>query len=248
MGCDLQAAQFVLKDLAKFHAVPLALKILKPDLFEHKLKKYMSFSSNGDDQHFENIDQCLWDIFEENDDCKPRLDLYKKAYDIKMKKELNFREPFATLSHKDMWVNNFMVKIENGKVVKNCFVDFQDYTYDSPVKDLLFLLFSSVQVEVLKQHLDQLIRLYHEEFIKTLTELSCPANDFSHENFIQELNHFAAYEIYHILDFSVYVVFGKKGHQISGNDFPFLNKEDVPGFVRERLCWVFQEFIRRHWL
>lgn len=203
------------------------------------------------EQHFETIDRCTWEILEENDQCKPFLDLFQKAYDISTKIQLNFREPFATLSHDDMWINNFMVKMENGKVVKNNFVDFQNYTYDSPVKDLLYLLFTSVQTEVLKDHLDELIKLYHQEFIKTLTDLRCPTKDFSYENLIDEIKYFGINEIYHILVFSVFVVFGKKGGEASDNEMGEPKpptKDDVPEFVKERLCWVFLEFKKRHWL
>lgn len=76
------------------------------------------------------------EILEEDEECRPFLSKMQKSLQL-LKTDLhNFREPFATIVHKDIWMNNFMVKLENGKVVKIKFVDFQNYTYESPVRDL----------------------------------------------------------------------------------------------------------------
>lgn len=197
---------------------------------------------------FNNIREILC----ENKDCEALLSFAEKSFKLSAKDSQSFREPFATLSHKDMWINNFMVKMEKGKIVKNKFVDFQGITYQSPVRDLLFYLFTSVQIDILKQHLDYLLKFYHEQFIKTLKELRCPTADFSFDQFMDEIRYFGIYEISHIIFMMIAVVFGRKSEPSDNEDGfkhpPLYTKDDMPLELKERTWWVLQEFGKRQWL
>lgn len=253
IGCDLDAAKFILTDLAKFHAIPLAIKLLKSHIFDIRIKKYMECfnpieKKPGDGSSPNN----LTDILSENKTCDALVPFLKKSFTLAEKDRDSFREPFATLSHKDMWINNFMVKLEKGKIVKNKFVDFQGFTYQSPVRDLLFYLFTSVQIHVLKEHLDYLLMFYHDQFIKTLKELHCPIGDFSFDKFMDEIRCFGIYEISHIILMTVVVVFGRK-YEPADNEQgfehpPLYTKDDMPLELKERIWWVLQEFGKRNWL
>lgn len=194
----------------------------------------------------------LMEILSENKACEALVPFMKKSLSLAEKDRDSFREPFATLCHKDMWVNNFMVKLEKGKIVKNKFVDFQGFTYQSPVRDLLFYLFTSVQFHVLKEHLDYLLKFYHEQFIETLKELHCPITDFSFDKFMEEIRHFGIYEISHIILMMIVVVFGRKSEPKDNQDGfehpPLYTKDDMPLELKERTWWVLQEFSKRNWL
>ncbi|CAG9831175.1 unnamed protein product [Diabrotica balteata] len=113
-GFDLATAKMILKSLAEFHAIPVAIKQRIIRLSKRTLKRIL-----------------LCD---------------------------EFREPFATITHRDLWVNNIMVKqVENTtKEVK--IVDFQLYSYDSPAADIFFFVFSSVNFDVLRNHVDDLFK------------------------------------------------------------------------------------------
>lgn len=251
IGSDLEGTKFIIADLAKFHAVPLALKLQKPVIFEENIKQYMDCFQPVEDDYVEpNFEDVVLEILEESEESKPFINKMKRS--IELESEDSYREPFATLSHKDLWVNNFMVKLENGKIVKTNFVDFQGFSYESPVRDMLFFLFTSVQFDVVKEHLDYLIKFYHNQFIETLNELHCPTADFTFEKFLDEISHYGIYEIYHILGMLIHVVFGEKGGDFpekgSSEPPPFATKETVPEEIKKRACWVFKEFEKRKWL
>lgn len=241
----------ILTDLAKFHAIPLAIKVLKPETFETKIKKYLA-CFNPQREHFDEtpILNVVIGVLEQDEECKQYINEMKKSYELQEKDTLSFREPFATLSHRDMWINNFMVKVEDGKVVKNKFVDFQGYTYQSPVRDLLFFLFSSVQVSVLKEQLDHLLEFYHKQFIETLEEHHCPTEDFTLNKFLDEIKYYGIYEIFHLVFMMILVVFGRKAEPTEGNfeHPPMYTEDDMPQELKERAWWVMKEFGQRQWL
>lgn len=138
-----------------------------------------------------------------------------------------------------------MQKYVNGEAVSNIFVG-----YVLPASDVLFFLFSSVQLSVLKERTDYLLRFYHECFINTLRDLRCDTEPFNYENFLEELRLEAEYEIPHVMFISVFVVnIGDKTEEYDGNDFPrekilpLLNRAN-----RERAQFITLEFARRGWL
>lgn len=192
----------------------------------------------------------LLEILEEDEECKRSISKMHKAIEIETTQKFTYREPFATLSHRDMWVNNFMVKFEEEKVVKNKFVDFQVYSYESPVRDLVFFLFTSVQIDVLKNNIDYLLDFYYNIFLETLNQFRCPTKDFSIKNFMDEINFYGIHEISHILGMLVFVVLGEKAESVAKHgELPaFPSKDQIPLDVRKRTCWIFKEFLKRQWL
>lgn len=252
IGCDLESAKFILNDLAKFHAVPLALKILEPAIFEENVKKYMDCFQPQEEYVEPPGYDVIFEILEECDECKPFLNKLQKSFELEKDDKFNYREPFATLSHRDLWVNNFMVKLENGKIVKNNFVDFQCFSYESPVRDMIFFLFTSVQLDVIKPNLDYLIKFYHKRFIETLNDHHCLTSNYTFENFLDEIRYYGIFEIVHILGMLIHVVFGEKGGDFpekgGAEPPPFATKEGTSQEVKQRACWVFKEFQKRKWL
>lgn len=236
--------------MAKLHAVPIALKLLRPQIFENNVKKYFT-CFNPTVERFKHPSKTIIEILEDDEECKPLIPKIIVAAEYRMER-IKYREPFASLAHADLWVNNFMVKFENGKVVKIKFVDFQEYSYESPTRDLLFYLFTSVQLDVLKEHLDYLLEFYNDQFLKTLKDLSCPTEDFSFGKFMDEIEYNGIYEIFHIL-YMIFVVFLRRGETVKdvhGEKIPTtcIPKENVSLEARERICWIMKEFDKRKWL
>lgn len=107
------------------------------------------------------------------------------------------REPFGTIMHSDLWVNNIMNKIdENGKI-HNVFVDFQLYDYQSSASDVIFFLWTSVDESVLEQHLDHLLQHYHQNLVDILRGFGLDTSPFDYEKFTEELRLAADYEFGH---------------------------------------------------
>lgn len=192
------------------------------------------------------------DILHDDKECIPLISAVKKSLKIFNDTPEKVREPFATLSHRDAWINNFMVKFDNGKPVQNKLLDFQIFSYDSPVRDLLFFLNTSVQLDILKQNLDDFIKIYHDALIDTLKELKCPTEHFTFDKFTEEIPINAQNEIGHSLFFILFIVGGKKGganEQNDPNKLPSLGtKNDTRQEAREKVWWITKEFYRRKWI
>lgn len=254
LGCNLETTKIILKDLAQFHAVPVALKLKKPKIFEEKVKKYMAcFYPPLPPVDKSYLNSIVMAILRENQVCAKLIPKVEKSSKHDRVHNKNFREPFASISHQDLWVNNFMVKSDGEIVVSNKFIDFQTCTYDSPVRDLLFFLFTSVQFDVIKEHLDHLLEFYHANFVKTLEALGCATTDFSEEAFFEELFYFGEYEIHHILFMYLLIVTAKKGGKPPTEEGPpgvpgLPTQDEVPLAVKQKAWWILYEFDKRNWL
>lgn len=107
--------------MANFHGVGIALKTKKPQVFEKNIKPFCCDYIPGPE--FPNVcRKAIKVLLQEREDLVPLISKVTLWADRPLPTP---REPFATVNHCDMWVNNTMQKIENGKVVKNKFVDFQ---------------------------------------------------------------------------------------------------------------------------
>ncbi|EFA05154.1 uncharacterized protein LOC655368 [Tribolium castaneum] len=250
VGFDLEVAKVVVKDLAHLHAVPLGLKLQKPDVFEKKVKKYLSPFHPDDD---EKIVEKMCNLVCSLDTCQKYHERAKSALWKMRDRNTTIREPFATLVHDDCWVNNTMVKIQPGEVPKNKFVDFQICNYGSPAKDLLFLLFSSVQNDVIRSECDNLIRLYHGTFVDVLRQLKCDTEPFSFEKFEQEIKFEALNTQFGHVVFMLTPIFAPKGSVKELDEFsPEAFAEMVGSFAsdlhKEKLALVVNEFGKRNWI
>jgi len=106
-------------------------------------------------------------------------------------------EPWSTIIHADFWVNNIMFhRDENGRVDDIKFVDFQNYLFLSPLREMVFFLFSSTDVS--EDCLEELIDLYHETFLAVLDRMDCNTEQFTREKFDAKLFSDAKLESMHI--------------------------------------------------
>ncbi|KAJ8872605.1 hypothetical protein PR048_026211 [Dryococelus australis] len=202
-GLDLAHCELVVDKLARFHATAVAMKIKKPDEFRETVLQAAAtvVIGPGDAHRFAKILEAI-----------PAYETMKERITTALLRSTVIfndgnpkppREPFATITHLDLWVNNIMFQYgpgsskENPKKMK--FVDFQITRYDSPARDLLFFLYSSAKLEVLSEHYDYLVRLYYDSFIDCLQLLGCDATPFRFEDFLEELKNSSVIEFWHII-------------------------------------------------
>lgn len=242
------------------------MKLKKHNLFEETIKKHLFRHDLKSDEPKEgdepskppNTGFDVWlEIFENHDDCKPYLERLKKVFDfieenpdiVWERKE--FREPFATVSHNDLWVNNTMQVIKGDKILKNKFVDFQMYSYSCPTDDLLFFIWTSVQLSVIKDHFSDLLEHYHKMFVDVLVCLGCDISDFSFEKLEEEMKFSTKFELCHSLWMSD-VVFAKKGQyafdMTQDPDLIQFKKEDISEEVIERFVHIVKICGDRNWI
>ncbi|XP_019769511.2 uncharacterized protein LOC109543988 [Dendroctonus ponderosae] len=234
IGLDLPSAKVLLKYLASFHAAPLALKFKKPDVFK-QLKEYLESTrppmppagpegpggpggSGGPPKgppgapkyslHKLVLEQMLT-----IPQCQPYLAKIEELRNRPSQAPFEqgpIREPWSTIVHSDFWVNNLMLKRNEGKVEVKI-VDFQMCSYGSYAKDLVFFLLSSVQDSTQQSNLDELLRFYYEELVEVLHKVGVPELKLTFEEFLAEVKLEAnSAEVLHALFFST-IVFGEKG-------------------------------------
>lgn len=254
IGFDLKTTKLILKDLAAFHSIPIALKLRKPHVFDEKIRPYLAPFRLPSIPHQENHKSMLIEVLEESQQCLPWVskvrDIFKNEDEIHDKPP---REPFSTIAHGDMWVNNTMVKFEDGIPISNKLVDFQVCDYKSGATDVFFFLFTSVQLPVLQEHLDDLISFYHKQFIFHLQQLMCDLAPFTFSRFLEEMRAATAAEIQHTIMMLTFIVFGKKGgasKDLDEEEEPDFEKmrKDMNQTAKEKAWFLVQACAKRGWL
>ncbi|CAH1113499.1 unnamed protein product [Psylliodes chrysocephalus] len=248
VGFDLSTSRTILKTLAQFHAIPLAIKLKEPEVFEQKIKPHLScFLPKLPKVNLSSETAELVKLLEESEECRHLTGVLEKSIEYFLLFPEIYREPFSTVVHRDFWVNNIMVNSKNDVKI----VDFQMYTYDSPIVDLFFFLFTSVQTEVLKENLDNLLHFYHENFIQTLVDHKCQTEAFSYEKFLDEISACGKYEFGRVMFMLCLVVRGPKEFSLdqdNTSDTPKLNTKHLTTDDKDRVFWFAQECYRRGWL
>ncbi|XP_018569781.1 uncharacterized protein LOC108909837 [Anoplophora glabripennis] len=251
VGFDLDTTQLILKDLAAFHAIPLALKLKKPEVFDKKIKPYLAPFHPGP-MPFENgINSVYIEILQESVKCIPWIPKVRNILEnVRAAQDAPAKEPFATTTHGDMWLNNTMIKFQNKVPVSNKMVDFQICDYRSPATDLFFFLFVNVQQSVLQDDFDGLIEFYHKHFISHLEKLKCDTAPFSLPKFLKEMKDATSVEVEHCFKF-IFIIFGEKHSATFDPSVPF-DEEKIKAMItlatKEKFWNLIHTSGKRGWL
>lgn len=157
-------------------------------------------------------------------------------------------EPWASISHCDLWCNNTMQKIENGKIVKNKLLDFQLFQYASPICDLIFFIFSSIRNDILKEHFEEFLRHYHRHFVKKLEDLGCDSKPFEYSKFNEEVQKDAGSEFLHLVLMTVPIQSrrGDLALDLEKEDMSkAVNEDSISHETKEKTAVVVYEFCKR---
>ncbi|XP_050296696.1 uncharacterized protein LOC126736408 [Anthonomus grandis grandis] len=271
IGFDLTATKAILKKLALFHVLPIAVKTNKPESFE-TLKRYLDEAKprpppkDGDKPPHgppgmkpgeKKPEEMLLEAVKNLPECGPYIlkieDVLKRCKMGPMEEFHLAEEPWNTMVHGDVWVNNIMVK-EDRKGVHVKLVDFQMMRYGSFGHDLVFFLLSSVRNDVLKEHIDELLKFYHEEFNSLLRQFRTNL-ELPYELFLDMVKETAySNEVGHSLTFCT-VIFGEKGTgvdvAVEGHDFFALMRNtlsNMNSYHKEKLVHIAAESVRKGWI
>ncbi|VVC94741.1 unnamed protein product [Leptidea sinapis] len=152
-GLTIEQCYVVLKNLAQFHALSLAMKSYDPEGFHELLNVqdgisevfflvenenyYKSYYIEAARNAISMVEQELADCAEK----KKYLDKFESfcsedTFFQTMVEMVSPKEPLAVICHGDCWTNNFLFRYVNGDIAEMFIVDFQLARYASPTLDL----------------------------------------------------------------------------------------------------------------
>lgn len=257
VGMDLKHVQLVVSKLACFHALSVALKLLKPQVFKETVLKACQPHNKGfDEAEIKTSSLKILKIIETIPGCDVYLQKVQRGLELADQIGLNPslcppREPYATFSHTDLWVNNMMFCYDSDNEnypVGVKFLDFQGNAYDSPVKDLLFFLHTSAAEGVTANNYDELIRLYHQNFTDCLKGVGCDITPFTFQLLLDEIDIFAPSEVHHVL-YMLLVISADKTDAVeqSGVDIETFYQNPSETYKRKAKEYI-TDYVQRGWL
>lgn len=253
-GLDLKHCEIAISQLASFQALVVMLRKKKPEVFKEVMSKVAMPFHIGDknEDKEEAIKKFVETLGKNIPECSPLLYAVKKC----MLSHRDFgnvslgREPFATLVHNDFWTNNMLFTYESKVPNSVKLIDFQATLYCSPIRDLVFFMFSSAQRYVIEKHVDHLVGLYFDKFISQLKNLNCNVSEFSKSAFFKELDVIAPMELYHILFMTSIIYLSKE----DARDVKDISSKDdimeVGGSIwgKQKVIEILNEYSKRGWI
>lgn len=269
-GFDLKTSKAIIKRMALFHSLPLIMKFKKPDDFrilkdylENNLPKYPAPGDGPDKEKFSpppgtlGPEDTLLETMINMPECAPYVSKLRPLIGVP-KGPVQWHkegiEPWNTIVHNDFWVNNIMVNPREGEEPLVKIVDFQMCTYGPYAKDLIFFLLTSVDNGVTKKYLDDLIKLYYDEFTSILDRGNIDV-ELTFTDFLKEIQRVAIEsEFCHVLFFTT-IVFGEKGTGIDAaieefNPFQHLIEmiKKMNQHQKDKLVLIASESAHRNWI
>lgn len=257
IGFDKDHAELIIKNLAKFHAVPIALNLINPKKFEESVLpclKAILLADGFGQKAIECMITEVTDVLKTNEECAPHIENISERmrYNLDGPYRTNTRNSkFSSIIHSDYWVNNSMILLnEEGKPIHNKIVDFQLTMHNSVVHDLLFFMFTSIKPDILYPNIDHFIKLYHENFIDRLDKFSVDVSAFTWDEFTKELMEVAPMEFGHILTMykPILTVRGAINDMSDFDDDEMFRRDNVSPDYSKRVLDTALCFIKRKWL
>lgn len=245
-GCDLDTANLFLKALAKFHGSFFGLKIHNPKEFNEKVKLYLTNNVNINEDLERIAMTHMVQVLKEKGTSENVIERAVATFNRKDNEEI--REPFSTFIHNSASVNNIMVRPDkHGKPEYVKLLDFSNAGYGCHLRDLLFFLFSSVELGILKTCLDDLLDCYYYFFIGILKRVGITEKKlFCRLAFNRLLKIAASQSQFYKLMCMLYPVLSVKSLKCEnvGDNIPEL--QDT--LHKQRISYIVREFDRRGWL
>ncbi|XP_023316390.1 uncharacterized protein LOC106652979 [Trichogramma pretiosum] len=191
-GTDAEHAVKAMTELARFHAIGIAMKQKKPDLFREIVER--SRKAGIDWGQMDEAYRILLDDFRTqlHDELKANLAVIEERIAFSMGGKAYSEEPsepWATICHGDFWLNNMLFHKDEatGQVDAVKFIDYQIYPYASPLKDVAFFVNSCLNEEAYERDTDEIVDAYYSQFVKWLQRLRCNVGPYTRDAFDEEL-------------------------------------------------------------
>ncbi|CAH0550677.1 unnamed protein product [Brassicogethes aeneus] len=171
LGFDLDSARMVLNDLAHFHAITIACKILEPNIFNKQIKPHLKgvyFEKNLPDTIYEKYYEDCFQILHNKKLCNIYGDRVKA--NLKKPNRGKINEDFATCTHGDYWIDHNLLQFEDVHPMAHKMLNFQKCVYNSLTDDLILFLFTSINNKILESNFEDFLHFYFLKFIDFVEE------------------------------------------------------------------------------
>ncbi|XP_046658552.1 uncharacterized protein LOC124352881 isoform X1 [Homalodisca vitripennis] len=187
-GLDFQHCVAVFREIARFHALSLAMKCQDPVKFQEQVASSVQetfFTEQNEEyyrDYYSTVTQnalAMVNCGLEDSEKLTYLKKFEEFLDEKtffktMMKQVEPVEPIAVLVHGDFWTNNIMFRYsESGEIEEVCFVDFQCVRYGSPALDLVNFLYACTSPGLRATHLQSLLSEYCSALSYSLAAMGC---------------------------------------------------------------------------
>lgn len=247
-------AREALKGLARYHALGLALKQKRPEFFKKVIAQGEILS--GDFSLFlEGLESILQNIRQEFSSNK-HLNIIESIFEntfnwfksMNGNVKLTPEEPWATITHGDFHTNNILFHEDsNGKIDDVKFVDFQTYLYYSPLKDIPYFFCASLDHDAVTNHFDELLDVYYESFIKTLTRMGCDIKPFVRPAFEYELKKQAFNEFPVCAFVNKFVAFEVQNNEDENKLVNTILKSEISDLCKKKLQQLIDIYDKKNW-
>ncbi|XP_058804533.1 uncharacterized protein LOC131671812 [Phymastichus coffea] len=251
-GLDLGHAKMALRELARFHALSMALRKKKPSFFEEVKKSLNDFPFKMVENEFDDSIRHIISTVCEYPQTAKYEDRIRASIEANKDwiKTMNTEpeEPWIAINHGDFWSNNMLFRQENGKVKDIKFVDFQITRVSSPLKDLPYFLCGSVAMDVMEKQFDELLDTYHNSLIDVLTKTGCATSPYSRKSFDERLKKEANSELLRCL-FAAKFFTQETSDDIDLNDMVnSVTMSKTTNLYLERSWMIVSKFVEKGWI
>ncbi|TDG47635.1 hypothetical protein AWZ03_005933 [Drosophila navojoa] len=202
-GLNLEDAEICVHKLAQFHAASMLLLHEQPELVGQLSPSHYA---EGLDDPFAQVIVVNGtafgaDVVAELPGMSKIADKMRAQlpaeYETRIKTVVNGKNTaMPVIVHGDLWLNNLMINAEEKKAI---IVDFQNCFIGSAAIDVQFFLYTSLQLDVLLQHREHLLKRYYESLCQTLTALNYTGNTLSYEQLADEMRQCLFYAYYAVV-------------------------------------------------
>lgn len=237
--------------MARFHALGMATKYKRPEYFEVLKERSKCLEMKWKNDEFERFQDDMLKRIAGDPPLAAYVDRCESAIRESFGRgmwDLPPDEPWSTIIHADFWVNNIMFhRNENGQVDDIKFVDFQNYLFFNPLREMVFFLLSSTDVS--EDDFEELIDLYHETFLGVLNRMGCDTEQFTREKFDAKLLTDTRLEAMHIFFMLKILTLDVKETELKYDNMKdfMMTYQGNQSFI-QRLRKVVLYLVKRNWI
>ncbi|XP_035442985.2 uncharacterized protein LOC118271146 [Spodoptera frugiperda] len=169
-----ECVRSILKNFATLHSLSYVLKIKEPETynqFKSKLINVWDILARNPliTKQFENGTIIILSVLDNEEHKNIIKSKLGKAFGLMLKlSEDALTDESSVIQQGDAWTNNIMFKFEEQKLKESIMIDYQASKNNSPVMDLLFMIFNCTDHETRLKHYYDWIDFYHSELDRSL--------------------------------------------------------------------------------